>query len=462
MYHKTSHIHFMGIGGIGMSGIAKILKLNGYKISGCDNNLNQSTIEELRSIGCQINNHNGSICQSESVNYLVYSSAIDKENIEIKNAEQKNIPVIKRATMLAELMRDKYAIAVGGSHGKTTTSSLISQILLDNNIDPTVIIGGRLKTISSNAYFGKSKFMVVEADESDKSIEQLKPTIAIVTNIDLEHLETYKNLEEIKDTFRKFLDQLPFYGLAIICADDPNANLLAQTIKQKVTTYGLNNGDIRATKIEIGDSYSEFEVTKNNLALGKIKLNIAGKHNILNSLASIAASLELNLNFDQIKQSLENFKGVERRFSYHGNYLGAEIFDDYGHHPKEIEATLAVARKRSKNKLRVVFQPHRYTRTASLWHDFIRVLNSSDIDELIITDIFPASEQPIININSQSLVESIAKANKNLTVRYQVASKDFTEIKNHLDSVIQPNDLILFLGAGKVYELAYKLTHKDS
>ena len=456
MYHNLSHIHFMGIGGIGMSGIAKILSSQGYKISGCDKDLKQDTIKELQDLGCTINeNHCGIICQDKTINYLVYSSIINQDHPEINIAKKNNTIILKRASMLAELMRTKYSIAIGGSHGKTTTTSLIAHLLIQNLLDPTIIIGGKLKSINSNAQYGTGKFIVVEADESDKSIQELSSTIGIVTNIDLEHLDTFKNITEIKETFKKFLNKIPFYGKAIICLDDENNKELIKELNQKIITYAIDSkADIQAKNILLKKDNSEFDLFKNENFLGKINLSIAGKHNILNSLAAIALGLEIEIPFNKIQESMSNFSGVERRFAFHGTYKNAEIFDDYGHHPKEIDATLKVARLKAKNKLKVIFQPHRYSRTFHLWNDFIDILSIQDIDELIITDIFPAGEEPIPEINSENLVKSIINKNNNINIKYMSQKENFIEIKNYLKKTIEKDDLILFLGAGKVYELA--------
>ena len=328
-------------------------------------------------------------------------------------------------------------------------------MLIQNLLDPTIIIGGKLKSINSNAQYGTGKFIVVEADESDKSIQELSSTIGIVTNIDLEHLDTFKNITEIKEAFKNFLNKIPFYGKAIICLDDENNKELIKELNQKIITYAIDSkADIQAKNILLKKDNSEFDLFKNEIFLGKINLSIAGKHNILNSLAAIALGLEIEIPFDKIQESMNNFSGVERRFTFHGTYKDAEIFDDYGHHPKEIDATLKVARLKAKNKLKVIFQPHRYSRTFHLWNDFIAILSIQDIDELIITDIFPAGEEPITEINSENLVKSIINKNNNINIKYMSQKENFIEIKNYLKKTIEKDDLILFLGAGKVYELA--------
>ncbi len=461
MYSKKSHIHFVGIGGIGMSGIATILKYQGYTISGCDADLDQPSIKNLLTIDCKVfQGNNTQACQDSSISILVYSSAIQPNNPEILNAQQRGIPTIPRALMLAELMRMKYSVAIAGSHGKTTTTSLISHILLEANMDPTIIIGGHLKTISNNARAGEGDFLVAEADESDRSLLHLHATLAVVTNIDLEHLETYKDLDDIKNTFKQFLNHLPFYGTAILCADDENIQSLLPLPHVKTILYGLTpRADWYATNITLFADRSSFSLHHKELSkpLDTITINMPGKHNVLNALAAIALSRELEVPLESIAKSLSSFKGVERRFSYQGTYQGAELFDDYGHHPKEIECTLEVARKRAKNKLSVIFQPHRYTRTHKLWDSFIKVFLQSKIDNLIITDIYPANEYPIPGVSSKQLVESIVSYNPRFPVTYVPFEPNFSSLQKSLSQISEQNDLILLLGAGKINKLAKKL-----
>ncbi|MFA6065575.1 MAG: UDP-N-acetylmuramate--L-alanine ligase [Candidatus Babeliaceae bacterium] len=462
MYNKKAHIHFIGIGGIGMSGIATILHYQGYTISGCDLDLEQKSIENLRALGCQIyKGNNTAHCHDASINILVYSSAIKPHDPEIVAAQQRGIPTISRALMLAELMRTKYSIAIAGAHGKTTTTSLISHILIEAHKDPTVIIGGHLKNISTNARFGKGDFLVAEADESDKSFLHLYPTLAVVTNIDLEHLDVYTDLADIQKAFLHFLSNIPFYGKAIVCYDDSNLQKILPLPHIKTVSYGLNPAaDIYATDIVLEKDYSTFSVwlKNNNQALGTITLAMPGKHNILNALAALAITRDIGIPFNEIAHALANFKGIERRFSHKGtSYHGAEIFDDYGHHPTEIYNTLLVARKKAHNKLIVVFQPHRYTRTQALWKDFLQVFATSSIDHLIITDIYAASESPIDTITSQRLVEELRSCNPTCTVSYEPLEDAFVSIKNNVDAVMHEGDLLLLLGAGKVNKLAHYL-----
>jgi UDP-N-acetylmuramate--alanine ligase len=459
MYRKKAHIHFVGIGGIGMSGIAKILKTQGYCISGCDLDLTQKSVIELQSLGCTIHQGNNTpFCQTADYDILVYSSAIKHQDPEIIHAQQRGIPTISRALMLAELMRTKYSVAIAGAHGKTTTTSLISHILIEARMDPTVIVGGHFKNISTNARLGQGDFLVAEADESDRSFLQLQATIAIITNIDLEHLETYVDLDDIKRTFKQFLRNLPFYGKAIVCIDDANVRSILPIPYLKIIRYGIEHeADIWAENIQLHADHSLFDVVTKEKRHGTVKINMPGRHNVLNSLAAIALALDLELPFDLIVQAVNSFKGVERRFTYNGMFQGAEVFDDYGHHPREILSTLAVAKKRAKKKLTVVFQPHRFTRTHKLWDEFVHAFAHSTIDNLIITDIYAASETAIPEITSKNLVSAIRQVNPNLAVTYAPLEEDFKNITTQLQKVVNQDDLILLLGAGNVNKLAKKL-----
>lgn len=460
MYKKKIHIHFVGIGGIGMSGIATILKYQGYEISGCDQDMDQTSVVNLKSIGCHIyHGNNTAQCHDTGIDVLVYSSAIRAQDPEIIMAQRRGIPTIPRALMLAELMRTKYSIAISGSHGKTTTTSLISHILIEAAMDPTVIIGGHLKNISNNARIGSGDFLVAEADESDRSFLHLYATLAVVTNVDLEHLETYSDLEDIKNTFKQFLSNIPFYGKAFVCIDDANVRSLLPMPHLKTVKYGLTpDADYYATDIDLQPDYSRFMVWDKEEPLGYVHFNMPGRHNVLNSLAAIAVARDLDVPFATIVNALHNFKGIDRRFTYKGTYKDAEIFDDYGHHPIEILNTLLVARKRAKNKLTVVFQPHRFTRTHKLWHEFIDVFMKSNIDHLIITDIYAASEPAIANVTSQKLVQELAQRNPSFSVSYAAYDENFTAISRELTPLLHADDLVLLLGAGKVNKLAEKLT----
>jgi UDP-N-acetylmuramate--alanine ligase len=463
--NKKAHIHFVGIGGIGMSGIATILHAQGYTISGCDVDLDQVSIKNLMALGCTIyHGNNTPQCHDTAIDILVYSSDITINHAEIIAAQQCGIPTIGRALMLAELMRTKYSIAIAGAHGKTTTTSLVSHILIEAGIDPTVIIGGHLKTISTNARMGQGDFLVAEADESDRSLLHLHATIAIVTNIDLEHLNTYQDIDDIKQTFKQFLNNLPFYGKAIVCIDDAHVRSLLPIPHLKTISYGLTpDADIYASDMVLYPDYSTFIVHKKDqkIPLGSIQLNMPGRHNVLNALGATALALDLEIPLTIIAAALHNFKGIDRRFSYRGQCKGADIFDDYGHHPNEIYNTLLVARKRAKNKLTVVFQPHRYTRTHKLWDQFVETFLHSDIDHLVITDIYPASEAPIPEVTGKNLVEAIQARNPRFIINYLPCETDFQSIRSYVTQIIGQDDLLLLLGAGKINKLAPHITQAD-
>jgi len=456
MYRKKAHIHFVGIGGIGMSGIATILRQQGYTISGCDLDIHQKSAQLLKELGCTLHEGNNTPgCHDPSIEILVYSSAIRAHNEEILAAQQRGIPTIPRALMLAELMRTKFSIAIAGAHGKTTTTSLISHILIEASLNPTVIIGGHLKNISTNARFGDGEFLVAEADESDRSLLHLHATLAILTNIDLEHLDVFKDIDDIKQTFLQFLNNLPFYGKAILCIDDPHIQSLLPLSHLKIIKYGIDNpADVMAKDITLAADHSRFTLMINQDAIGEIQINLPGRHNVLNALAAIALAHDLKIPLAIMQHALAGFKGIDRRFSYHGTYRGAEIFDDYGHHPTEIDVTLKVARNRSRGRVVVVFQPHRYTRTKALWDQFIEIFMNSPIDHLIITDIYAASEDAMPGITSIAFVQALKERNPSFTLTYVPYEYDFTQIRSCLDAQIQPDDLVLLLGAGRINQLA--------
>ena len=456
MYRKKAHIHFVGIGGIGMSGIATILRQQGYTISGCDLDVHQKSAQLLQELGCTLHEGNNTpACHDPSIEILVYSSAIRAHNEEILAAQSRGIPTIPRALMLAELMRTKYSIAIAGAHGKTTTTSLVSHILIEASLNPTVIIGGHLKNISTNARFGAGEFLVAEADESDRSLLHLHATLAIITNIDLEHLDVYKDIDDIKHTFLQFLNNLPFYGKAILCIDDPHIQSLLPLSHLKIIKYGIDHAaDVMAKDIILAPDHSRFTLVLNGDAIGDIHINLPGRHNVLNALGAIALAKDLNISLEVIQHALAGFKGIDRRFSYHGTYRGADIFDDYGHHPTEIYATLQVARNRSRGRVVVVFQPHRYTRTKALWDQFIEIFLQSPIDDLIITDIYAASEDVIPGITSLAFVEALKARGPQFSVTYVPYEYEFTQIRSCLDTHIMADDLVLLLGAGRINQLA--------
>lgn len=459
MYNKKEHIHFVGIGGIGMSGIAKILRAQGYRISGCDLDLAQKSVRDLVADGCTIHEGNNTpACHDSSVDVLVYSSAIQHDNPEITAARQRGIPTIPRALMLAELMRTKYSIAIAGAHGKTTTTSMIAHILIEAHYDPTVVVGGHLATISTNARLGEGDFLVAETDESDKSLLRLYPSIAVVTNIDAEHLDVYRDLDDVKDTFLSFLSNLPFYGKAVMCVDDAHIrSILPLPPHIKTTTYGMTpDADWYATDCILEKEYSTARIWQKGSVqpLGILTVPMPGRHNLLNALAAVAVCHDLGASFATIAGALATFKGVDRRFTFRGTYQGADVFDDYGHHPTEIYNTLLIAKKRSRGKLIVAFQPHRYTRTQKLWNDFVAVLSSPIIDHLIMTEIYAASEAPIAGVTGKTLFDAINAARPQGSTSFVPLNEAPKIIADKADD----QSLILLQGAGKITTLSEKLT----
>ena len=451
MYQKNYHIHFVGIGGIGMSGIAELLINLGYKVSGSDLKLSSITKRLEKKGGIIFQGHSKE--QIADANVVVTSSAISQENPEVVRARQLFVPIIPRAEMLAELMRIKYSIAVSGAHGKTSTTAMISQILNTAGLDPTVIIGGLLKGLDTNALHGDGDFIVAEADESDGSFLKYAPAIAAVTNIDLEHLDFYKDIEDIKDKFVQFINSVPFYGLAILCLDNEHIQNIIPRVKVRYTTFGMTaQSDLQAREISFEGSKGFFKVFHHEKRLGEINLNIAGKHNIFNALASIATGLELNIPFKTIKKALEQIKGVKRRLEIKGEKKGIIVMDDYGHHPTEILATLTAIRESYKGKrLVVVFQPHRYTRTKGLFHEFTQSFYQSDI--LIVLPIYAASENKIKGVSSRRLCEGI-REHGHKDVSY---APDFTQALSMITHKIKKKDIVLTLGAGDIYTLGENL-----
>ncbi len=449
MFKKYQHIHFVGIGGIGMSGIAEVLLNLGYHVSGSDARRSPIT-DRLEKLGAIVFEGHKTT-NGEGAQVVVTSTAVRPDNPEVVEAVRKQIPVIPRAEMLAELMRLKYGIAIAGSHGKTTTTSMTATVLDRAGVDPTIVVGGRVNTLGSNAKLGRGDFMVVEADESDKSFLKLSPTIAVVTNIDLEHLDFYQDIEEIRSYFVQFVNKTPFYGSVIICLDDRNIQMIIPQITRRVITYGLRaHAEIAADDVQVSRETfgSDFSVRRKGEELGRIKLSVPGEHNVCNALAAVAVGLELEIDFKVIAEGLESFRGTERRFQIKGQIDGDRggilVVDDYGHHPTEIRATLAAA-KTSGRRLVILFQPHRYSRTAALHEDFARSFYDADV--VLLTDIYAASEDPIPGVTSQALAEEIEKFGHR-NVRYVGGVE---QGKQALLDVAQPGDLVMTLGAGNVW-----------
>ncbi len=451
MYQKKYHIYFVGIGGIGMSGIAELLLNLGYKVSGSDIKSSGIT-RRLESLG-------GIIYQGHSANQvdgadvIVTSSAIQKGNPEVDAAQKASIPVIPRAEMLAELMRLKYSIAVAGAHGKTSTTSIVASVLGEGGLDPTVVIGGKLNSIGTNAVLGQGEYIVAEADESDGSFLKFSPTIAVVTNIDREHLDFYKDLDEIKNVFRSFIDRIPFYGLAVLCLDNEEIQDIIPSVKKRFTTYGLNKqADYQARHVIFKGPTSRFFVFHHDKKLGDITLNLPGIHNVNNAMASIAVGLELGIRFQVIKKALETHQGVQRRLQFKGEKNGIQVMDDYGHHPTEIKTTLAAVRESwPEKRLVVLFQPHRYSRTKALFSEFTRSFYQSDL--LVVLPIYAAGEKKIGGINSRTISEGIrAHGHKNVIC---VESKE--EAVSSVMNSIRKGDILLTLGAGDIWKVGEKV-----
>jgi UDP-N-acetylmuramate--alanine ligase len=451
MYRKKYHIHFVGIGGIGMSGIAELLLNLGYRVSGSDLKSSDITARLQRLGGRIYRGHTPE--QIEGADVVVISSAVTAENPEVKAARQEAIPVIPRAEMLAELMRLKYSIAVAGAHGKTTTTSIVSAVLDGGGLDPTVVIGGKLKSIGTNARLGEGDFIVAEADESDGSFLKMSPAIAVVTNIDREHLDYYPDMATIQESFLQFINRIPFYGLAVLCLDNEPLQELIPRIEKRTVTYGMTSqADVRANHVEFVGMGSRFTLQYQEEQLGRIRLNLAGIHNVYNAMAAVAVGMELEIPFETIKTVLENLEGVQRRLEIKGEVEGITVVDDYGHHPTEIKATLQAARDAWPNRrIVVVFQPHRYSRTRALFDEFSRSFYQSDM--LLVLPIYSAGEPRIEEVDSGSLCEAIRK-HGHKDVFYH---PDFAAALEALQEAVQTGDVVLTLGAGDVWKLGESL-----
>jgi UDP-N-acetylmuramate--alanine ligase len=454
MYQKKYHIHFVGIGGIGMSGIAELLLNLGYKVSGSDIRESDITRNLERLGGLVYQGHDGANVAGADV--VVRSSIIRPDNPEVLAAKKASIPVIPRAEMLAELMRLKYSVAIAGAHGKTTTTSLVAAVLGQGGFDPTVVIGGKLKSINTNAVLGQGEFIVAEADESDGSFLKYSPTIAVVTNIDREHLDFYRDMEDIQTAFLQFLDRVPFYGLSVLCLDNEPIQDILPRLTKRHTTYGLTSqADFMAKKISFAGLKSRFEVYRHSELLGEITLNLPGVHNIYNSLASIAVGCELDIPFEVIKQALENLEGVQRRMEIKGEVNGVVVIDDYGHHPTEIKSTLkALGDCWPEKRKVVVFQPHRFSRTQALFDEFATAFYQSDL--LLVLPIYAAGEDKISGVDAEKLCEAI-EVHGHKEVLYM---RDQASAVAYLKSVLSEKDILLTLGAGDVWKAGEALLEK--
>jgi UDP-N-acetylmuramate--alanine ligase len=448
MFAKIQRVHFVGIGGIGMSGIAEVLLNLGFKVSGSD--LKSSAVtDRLQSLGAKIfiGHRAENVAGAEVV---VTSSAISSENPEVVEAHSHHIALIQRAEMLAELMRLKYGIAIAGMHGKTTTTSMVASVLAAGGLDPTVIVGGRVDALGSNARLGKSQYIVAEADESDRSFLKLSPIISVVTNIDREHMDCYRDMQDVEQAFVDFLARLPFYGMAIVCNDDPTLSRLLPQFPRRVTTYGFrDDSDLRITdwkKVAGARGGSTFRTIYQGKDLGEFTVRVAGEHNVRNATAAIAVGIGLDMSADAIGKGLHGFSGVDRRFQIKGEVNGVTVVDDYGHHPTEIKATLSAARECGYKRVHVIFQPHRYTRTRDLMQEFVTAFD--DADTLTVLDIYAASEQPIPGVSGEALAEAIARRHQSSAY---VPSFD-AAIARALTNA-ERGDMILTLGAGNVSQI---------
>ena len=450
MLRKTRRIHFVGIGGIGMSGIAEVLVNLGYQVTGSD--LEEgATVRRLRAMGATVaRGHRAEGVGDADV--VVVSSAVRPDNPEVLEARRCQIPVIPRAEMLAELMRIKYGIAIAGSHGKTTTTSMVAQVLAGAGLDPTIIIGGRLGVIDSNAKLGRGDLLVAEADESDGSFLRLTPTIAVVTNIDAEHLEHYGTLPRLQDSFADFLNKVPFYGVGIVCLDDPRVQEILPRLSRRVVTYGFSaQADLSATDVELSGFKAAYTVLLQGKRLGRVTLRVPGRHSIQNSLAAIAVGLDLEVPFESIAAELSRFSGADRRFQLKGEASGVMIIDDYGHHPSEILATLSAAKKGFGRRTVVVFQPHRYTRVKALLGEFARAFYDADV--LAVCDIYPAGEPPIPGVTAEGVAQAIKEhGHKDVTL-----VKDLREVPAWLRQRVRDGDMVITMGAGSVYKAGDEL-----
>ncbi len=446
MYRKKRHIHFVGIGGIGMSGIAEVLLNLGHQVSGSDLKPSDLT-RRLASLGAEVTiGHSGLNVRDAEV--VVISSAVSEENSEVAAARRDFIPVIPRAEMLAELMRLKSSIAVAGSHGKTTTTSLVGTMLTRAGLDPTLVIGGKLNHLGVGARLGQGDYMVAEADESDGSFLMLGPTVAVVTNIDLEHLNYYTGgLDHLKNDFLAFINKVPFYGFAVLCLDDPNVQSILPGVKKRYVTYGLSaQAQVSARNVQCGPWGYTFDLARLGQDLGRVTVNIPGRHNVLNALAAAAVGLEMGLDVPTVIGGIGEMKGVGRRFEKKGEAGGITVIDDYGHHPTEIKATLSALTDCYPDRRRVVvFQPHRYTRTRSLFEEFLSAFNQAD--RLILTDIYGAGEPPIPGIDSRGLAEAVRRHGH----RDVIYSPDLSSLAETLASSLSFGDVLLTLGAGNVH-----------
>ncbi len=448
MFRSIKKLHFVGIGGIGMSGIAEILIDQGFTITGSDRAASDNT-ERLERMGAHVYIGHDAKNLEADVDAVVYSSAVrTDENPETLEALQRKIPIIRRAEMLAEVMRLKYGIGIAGTHGKTTTTSMVSLVLMEGGVDPTVIVGGRLHGLAgSNARMGKGEFIVVEADEYDRSFLSITPTIAVLTTLETDHLDCYRDLEDIKGAFIQFANKVPFYGFVVMSLDEPALQDIMPRIKKKIITYGLNGqADLQAVDIIHKQNRTRFTVLRDNTELGEIELQIPGKHNVQNALAAIAVGLELKVPFAQVKAGIEKFTGVFRRWEVKAELQGLTIVDDYAHHPTEIKVTLAGVKAGWRRRVICVFQPHLYSRTRDFYDEFGRSFFNADI--LVLTDVYPAREEPIQGVSGE-LIANAAREFGHKQVHYVPDKKN---VPDFLMKMKQEGDIIITMGAGDIWK----------
>ncbi len=453
LFKRYRHIHFVGIGGAGMSGIAEVLHNMGYLVTGSDIKASETT-RHLEGLGIRVAiGHRAEHVQGADV--VVRSSAVGLENPEIVAARQQLIPVIPRAEMLAELMRLKYGVAVAGTHGKTTTTSMVATVLTKGGFDPTVVIGGRLGSLGANAKLGRGDFLVAEADESDGSFLKLSPSIAVVTTIDAEHLDYYRDLEHIRETFLQFINKVPFYGVAVLCLDQENIQALLPRVEKRFITYGLRSqGDITAKEIHLQGMGSEFVLVIKQEPLGKFRLRVPGTHNVSNALAAVAVGLDLEIDLTTIREALEEFTGVDRRFQIKGEARGVLVVDDYAHHPAEIQATLNAAKDSFGRRVVAIFQPHRYTRTTFLLREFWTAFYQADV--LVVTEIYAAGEPVIPGVSGGQIAEGALKhGHRNVTF---IPDKEV--IPELLFPELQPGDMVITMGAGDIWKVGEELLRR--
>jgi UDP-N-acetylmuramate--alanine ligase len=451
MLHKKHRVHFVGIGGIGMSGIAEVLLNLGYTVTGSD--LHESEVtKRLRRLGAQVfvGHEEDNIATNPSV--VVISTAVKYSNPEVLEARRRHIPVIPRAEMLAELMRMKYGVAVAGSHGKTTTTSMIAAVLSTAGLDPTMVIGGQVHMLGTNAKIGQGEILVAEADESDGSFLLLSPTIAVVTNIDREHMDFHQTMEKLNESFLNFINKIPFYGLAVLCLDNAHVQALLPKVRKRFATYGLSSdADFSAQDLQIKPAGVEYTVLHHARPLGKLRLRLPGRHSATNALAAVTVGYELQIPFSQVAKALDAFTGIHRRFEIKGEPQGIMVIDDYGHHPAEIQATIGAIRDSWKRPLIVIFQPHRFSRTQDLFDEFLTAFEGAD--RLVLTEIYAAGEDPIDGVTSEALYQAI-KRRGHMEVEFV---QDRSEIVKQVAGKLSPGDIVLTLGAGDIYKVGEAL-----